>query len=104
MLPAEIASTTVKPSMILERNRKVGSLKNEPLSFWNRTFPPVFVLKNRHRGPNPNAVRKCRAEWIRVRKYGQKRQWVVTSPAPRGGGSTRIARCVAGWGDRLSAY
>jgi hypothetical protein len=73
MLPAEIASTTVKPSMILERNRKVGSLKNEPLRFWNRTFPPVFVLKNRHRGPNPNAVRKPKAEWIRPRKYGQKR-------------------------------
>ena len=53
MLAAEIASTTVKPSMILERNRRVGSLNDEPLRFWNRTLPPVFVLKTRHRGPNP---------------------------------------------------
>src|SRR6185369_5481928 len=74
MLAAEIASTTVKPSMILERNRRVGSLNDTPLRFWNRTLPPVFVLKIRHRGPNPNALRKCKAEWIKVRKYGQKRQ------------------------------
>ena len=58
MLAAEIASTTAKPSMILERNRRVGSLIDEPLRFWNRTLPPVFVLKIRHRGPNPNALRK----------------------------------------------
>src|SRR3954451_12710022 len=92
MLPAEIASTTVKPSMILERNRKVGSLKNEPLRFWNRTFPPVFVLKNRHRGPNPNAVRKCRAKWIRVRKYGQKRQGECFTRPLRGSRRAKLAR------------
>ena len=74
MLAAEIASTTAKPSMILERNRRVGSLNDKPLRFWNRTLPPVFVLKIRHRGPNPNALRKLKAEWIKVRKYGQKRQ------------------------------
>src|SRR3954464_8661964 len=100
MLPAEIARTTVKPSMILERNRKVGSLKNEPLSFWNRTFPPVFVQKNRHRGPNPNAMHKCRAEWIRVRKYGQKRQWGHSLSSPGGGGSVRM-QCEPRWGDSL---
>ncbi len=75
MLAAEIASTTAKPSMILARNRRVGSLKDEPLRFKNRTSPPVFVLKNRHReAPAPNPVRKVKAEWIRVRKSGQSWQ------------------------------
>jgi hypothetical protein len=72
MLPAEIASTTVKPSMILERNLRVGSLKDEPLRFLNRTSPPVFILKTTASGAQaPYAVRKLKAEWIRGRKYGQ---------------------------------
>ena len=34
MLAAEMASVTAKPSMILARNRKVGSLiENEPVRF-----------------------------------------------------------------------
>src|SRR3954454_8033503 len=75
MLAAEIARTTAKPSMILARNRRVGSLKDEPPRFKNRTPHPVFVLKNRHREAlPPNPVRKVKAEWIRVRKFGQSWQ------------------------------
>src|SRR6185295_2351344 len=72
MLAAEIASTTAKPSMILARNRRVGSLKDEPPRFKNRTSHPGFVLKNRYREARPpNPVRKVKAEWIRARKSGK---------------------------------
>src|SRR6185295_5642817 len=105
MLAAEIASTTAKPSMILARNRRVGSLKDEPPRFKNRTSHPVFVLKNRHREAlPPNPVRKVKAEWIRVRKFGQSGQrgeCPSRLPSPRGGGSTRSGG--VGWGDGLSA-
>jgi hypothetical protein len=64
--------------MIFERNRSVGSrnagsLKDSPLSFWIRMSPPVFILKAGIEAPDPDAVRKLRAEWIKVRKYGQNR-------------------------------
>ena len=72
MLAAEIASTTAKPSMILARNRRVGSLKDEPLRFRNRTSTPRFRSeKQASGGPAPNPVRKIKAEWIKVRKFGQ---------------------------------
>jgi hypothetical protein len=46
MLAAEIASVTVKPSMILVRKRRVGNLINrDPLRPDNPTATPVFVLK-----------------------------------------------------------
>src|SRR3954464_11249351 len=99
MLAAEIASTTAKPSMILARNRRVGSLKDEPPRFKNRTPHPVFVLKNRHREAlPPNPVRKVKAEWIRVRKFGQSwqrrcRRRLLASP---GGVETRKARSCVG--------
>src|SRR5437899_12908082 len=90
MLAAEIASTTAKPSMILGRNRRVGSLKAEPLRFKNRTSHPVFVLKNRHReAPATNPVRKVKAEWIKVRKSGERLTALAPSERPGRRGSSR---------------
>src|SRR4051812_23277624 len=112
MLAAEIASTTAKPSMILARNRRVGNLKDEPPRFKNRTPHPVFVLKNRHREAlPPNPVRKVKAEWIRVRKFGQSWQrrcrrrllaslgGVQTSKARSWVGSHERSEMRAGWSD-----
>src|SRR6187402_2381333 len=97
MLAAEIASTTAKPSMIVARNRKVGSLKDEPLRFRNRTSTPRFRSENQAlEAPAPNPVRKLKAEWIRPRKCGQNRQGggiraLPCAPSPACGGGL-------GWG------
>src|SRR5438128_8355888 len=101
MLAAEIASTTAKPSMILARNRRVGSLKDEPLRFRNRTSSPRFRSeKQASGGPAPNPVRKLKAEWIKVRKSGQSWQRQEADrgqsrpevPGPRGGLRRRARR------------
>src|SRR5258708_39928316 len=72
MLAAEIASVTAKPSMILARNRRVGNLiENDPVRFSSPTSAPVFILKTATgRPPAPQSLRKTRAEWIRVCKFG----------------------------------
>ena len=62
MLTAEIASTTAKPSMILPRNRKVGSLGNDidcgQMRFNDPTRDPhPFSKTSRHReapAPEPD--------------------------------------------------
>src|SRR5437667_5614928 len=83
MLAAEIASTTAKPSMILARNRRVGSLKDEPLRFRNRTSSPRFRSEKQASGGRaPNPVRKLKAEWIKVRKSGQSWQRLGGRPRP----------------------
>src|SRR5882757_6367033 len=71
MLPAEIASTTAKPSMILARNRRVGSLSDGKLvRFSNPTPSPRLHSENPDwEPPAPDPVRKTRAEWIRVCKF-----------------------------------
>ena len=47
MLPAEIASTTMKPSMILERKRKVGSFSDcGQIRFDSATLNPRLLSEN----------------------------------------------------------
>src|SRR6185503_20056608 len=75
MLAAEIASTTAKPSMILERNRRVGSLIDEPRPGIPTSTPRFHSEKQASGGPPPpGALRKLKAEWIKVRKCRQKLQ------------------------------
>src|SRR6478609_2297091 len=78
MLAAEMANVTVKPSMILARNRRVGNLiDNDPLRFGNPTSTPCFRSENPEwEAPAPLSLRKTTAEWIRVCKFGPFR-WVV---------------------------
>jgi hypothetical protein len=104
-----MASTTAKPSMILARNRRVGSLKDEPPRFRNRTSSPVFVLKSRHReAPPPYPVGKLKAEWIRVRKSGQSWQrWAADRAGPARGAPGCEEACASkqggGIGESCSA-
>ena len=79
MLAAETASTTAKPSMIFERNRRVGSLSDRgQIRFDIATLNPRLLSEsqsNREYGLR-HLVPKTRAEWIKGRKY---------APNPRAG-------------------
>src|SRR5260370_39747466 len=79
MLAAEIASVTVKPSMILARKRRVGNLMSRaPLRPAIST--PVFILKTQ-RNPAacaPDPARKPKAEWIGPGKF---RGWLPANGA-----------------------
>src|SRR5687768_6416638 len=79
MLPAEMASTTAKPSMILARNRTVGSLSDgKPVRFVNPTSGPRLHSENPDwESPAPDPVRKTRAEWIRLSKFRPHSPWVA---------------------------
>src|SRR3981189_3195024 len=72
MLAAEIVSTAAKPSMILERNLRVGSLiDGNPVRASNPTSTPRLHSENpRDRGANPDPVGKTTAEWIKGGKFG----------------------------------
>src|SRR2546430_1692152 len=79
MLAAETANTTAKPSMIFERNRRVGSLSDRgQIRFDIATLNPRLLSEsqsNREYGLR-HLVPKTRAEWIKGRKY---------APNPRAG-------------------
>src|SRR3981081_2081181 len=73
MLAAEMASTTAKPSMILPRNRNVGSLTDIDCGqtrFDSPTRTPIVLpIPSRNRKRElPDSMLKTRAEWIRGRK------------------------------------
>src|SRR5258707_8295432 len=72
MLAVEVGSGTVKPRMILAGNGKVGSLiDNGPVRFSGPTSSPRLHSENRDREPPvPQSLRKTKAEWIRVCKFG----------------------------------
>src|SRR6266699_1897591 len=72
MLAAETANTTAKPSMIFERNRRVGSLSDRgQIRFDIATLNPRLLSEsqsNREYGLR-HLVPRTRAEWIKGRKY-----------------------------------
>src|SRR3977135_1744749 len=76
MLTAEIASTTVKPSMTLPRNRKLGSLRRIDCGqtrLDNPTSNPhVFPETGETGTRGSRSGRKTRAEWIKGRKLARK--------------------------------
>src|SRR5664279_1313147 len=68
MLAADTASTTAKPSMILARNRRVGSFSDTDCKP-TPTLRPYSKLQHRER-ELPDPTLKIRAEWIMARKFG----------------------------------
>src|ERR1700694_314 len=82
MLIAEIASTTVNPSMTLPRNRKLGSLRRIDCGQTRldtpTSNPHVFSRKPaRPETRGSRSDRKTRAEWIKGRK-------LAPNPHPEG--------------------
>src|SRR5882757_5228966 len=107
MLTAEMASTTAKPSMILARNRNVGSLTDIDCGqtrFDSPTRTPVVLpipSRNRER-ELPDSMLKPRAEWIRGRKFAPSPHRGAPS---KPGWSQRGYACVAFNGQTLgNAY
>src|SRR3981081_1430313 len=93
MLAAEIASTTAKPSITLERKRRVGSLNDidcGQIRPDNPTSNPRLFQRHRIRERGlPDLVPKTKAEWIRGRKLKSAR-WTYPTAAsqsdhPEGG-------------------
>src|SRR5258706_7024384 len=73
MLATVIASTTAKPSMILPRNRNVGSLTGIDRGrahFDNATSNPRLPQNQQNREREfPDLLLKIRAEWLRAGKF-----------------------------------
>src|ERR1700694_533796 len=68
MLAADTASTAAKPSMILPRNRRVGSFGDTDCEL---TPNPRPDSKTQHRERElPDPTPKIRTEWIMARKFG----------------------------------
>src|SRR4051812_49313903 len=76
MLAADMASTTAKPSMILPRNRKVGSFGDIDCEPTQDLPAALFNNRRVRKRALSESVPIIRAEWIKGRKF------TATAPHP----------------------